>query len=149
MGRPSSEGDRRDGGNQGGDADCSDDAYYRDNYGGGGGGDGGDGGFARHVNDDNGYGDEKWVVVTDNVVFMLNHCGGDDNNDDVCLVWFSHAPFREVGSERESWRKREQLDLMHGRSRMAIDPRIPTMPGGACRLFTDQADIGCTKREAP
>ena len=36
-----------------------------------------------------------------------------------------------------------------GRSRMATDPSIPTMPGdGARRPFTDQADIACTKREA-
>ncbi|CAN0231465.1 unnamed protein product [Laminaria digitata] len=53
--------------------------------------------------------------------------------------------------------------FMHGRGRMTIDPRIPTMPGrstsgyrrpgrqrrdGARRVFTDQADIACTKREA-
>ena len=32
---------------------------------------------------------------------------------------------------------------------MTIDPRTPTMPGGARRVFTDQAGIVCTKREAP
>ena len=41
------------------------------------------------------------------------------------------------------------LDLMHGRSRMTIYPRIPTMPGRSTSgFFTDQADIDCTKREA-
>ena len=38
------------------------------------------------------------------------------------------------------------LDLVHGRSRMATDPPIPTMPGhGARRVFTDQAGIAFTK----
>ena len=31
--------------------------------------------------------------------------------------------------------------VMHSRSGMIIDRRIPTMQGGACRVFTDQADI--------
>ena len=35
--------------------------------------------------------------------------------------------------------------FVHGRSRMIIDPRIRTMPGR--RVFTNQADIACTKRE--
>ena len=42
---------------------------------------------------------------------------------------------------------------MHGRSRMNLDPRIPTtMPGDeARRVFTNQADIdiASTKREVP
>ena len=56
---------------------------------------------------------------------------------------------------------------MHGRSRMTIDPRIPDdeeearqegeeeedeeeeCRDGARRVFTDQAGIACTKREAP
>ena len=50
------------------------------------------------------------------------------------------------------------MSFMHGRSRMAVDPRIPTMPrrstsdfhlqcrDGARRVFTDQATIACTKR---
>ena len=46
-----------------------------------------------------------------------------------------------------SWRG--VLVTMHGRSRMAIDPRIPTMPGRSTRLFADRADIARTKREAP
>ena len=29
---------------------------------------------------------------------------------------------------------------------MTIDPRIPTMAGRSTSVFTDQADIGCTKR---
>ena len=42
------------------------------------------------------------------------------------------------------------LDIMHGCSRMTIDPRIPTMPGrGARRVFIDQADVACTRHEAP
>ena len=39
--------------------------------------------------------------------------------------------------------------VMHGRSRMTIDPRIPFCRDGARRVFTDQEDIVCTKREAP
>ena len=39
--------------------------------------------------------------------------------------------------------------IMHGRSRMTMDPRIPTMPGRSTSGFTDQADIASTKREAP
>ena len=39
---------------------------------------------------------------------------------------------------------------VHGCSRMTIDPRTPTMPGRrARRVFTDQAGIASTKREAP
>ena len=41
------------------------------------------------------------------------------------------------------------LDLMHGRSRMTVDPHIPAMPGRSMSVFTDQAGITCTKREAP
>ena len=37
---------------------------------------------------------------------------------------------------------------MHGRSRVTIDRRIPTMPGRSMSGFTDQADIACTQREA-
>ena len=33
---------------------------------------------------------------------------------------------------------------MHGRSRMTIDSRVPTTPGGGeRRAFTDPADIDC------
>ena len=39
--------------------------------------------------------------------------------------------------------------VMHGRSRMTVDPRIPTMPGQSTSGFTDQADIASNKREAP
>ena len=39
--------------------------------------------------------------------------------------------------------------FVRGRSRMAIDPRIPTVPGcGARRLFTDQAGISFTERKS-
>ena len=41
------------------------------------------------------------------------------------------------------------LDIMHGRSRMTIDPRVLTIRDGASRGFTDRIDIACTKREAP
>ena len=39
--------------------------------------------------------------------------------------------------------------LLHSRSRMPIDPRIPAMPDGAPWGFTDHADIGLTKRKMP
>ena len=40
--------------------------------------------------------------------------------------------------------------IMHGRSRMTIDPRIPAMPVSEhVGFITYQADIACTKREAP
>ena len=40
--------------------------------------------------------------------------------------------------------------LVHGRSRMTTGPRIPLLcRDGARRVFIDQADIACTKREAP
>ena len=39
--------------------------------------------------------------------------------------------------------------FMHGLSRMTIDPRIPYLPGRSMSGFIDQADIACTKREAP
>ena len=40
---------------------------------------------------------------------------------------------------------------MHGRIHKTIDPRTPPLRrrGGARRVFTDQADTECTKREAP
>ena len=38
---------------------------------------------------------------------------------------------------------------VHGRSRMAIDLRIPTMPGRSMSGCHNQADVACTKREAP
>ena len=39
--------------------------------------------------------------------------------------------------------------FVHNRSRMTIDPRIPTMPGRSTPGFTNQADIACAKREVP
>ena len=40
--------------------------------------------------------------------------------------------------------------FVHGRSRTGIDPCIPTIcREGARWVFTNQADITCTKREAP
>ena len=44
------------------------------------------------------------------------------------------------------------IHVMHGRSRMTIDPCIPTMFAGTEHVgfsHTDQADIACTKGEAP
>ena len=42
------------------------------------------------------------------------------------------------------------LIIMHGRSRMAIDPRLPTMPGRSTSGFhRPGADIACIKRNAP
>ena len=38
---------------------------------------------------------------------------------------------------------------MHDRSRMNINPRIPTMTGRSTSVFTDQADIASTKHEVP
>ena len=43
--------------------------------------------------------------------------------------------------------RRDVLDLTHGRSRMTIEPRIPSMRDGACQVSTDEADIASTKRE--
>ena len=38
---------------------------------------------------------------------------------------------------------------MHSRSVKTVDPRIPERPGRSTRrVFTGQADIACTKREA-
>ena len=47
--------------------------------------------------------------------------------------------------------KRDVLDLMHGHSRMTIDPRIPAMPerSSTSGFYRQKADVACTKREAP
>ena len=45
---------------------------------------------------------------------------------------------------------RHVLDLMHDRSRMTIDPRIPAMPGRKHVGFSStRQTFACTKREAP
>ena len=49
--------------------------------------------------------------------------------------------------------RRDVLDVMHGRGRMPIDPPShPYAAGtehvGLCGVFTDQAAIACTRREA-
>ena len=57
------------------------------------------------------------------------------------------APFiKGAGRERGG----DVLVIMHGRSRMALDPRIPTTPGRSARRVTpDQEDIACCiNREA-
>ena len=39
---------------------------------------------------------------------------------------------------------------MHGRIRMTIDPRIPTVRGWSTSgFFADEADVARTKRDAP
>ena len=38
---------------------------------------------------------------------------------------------------------------VHGRSRLTIDPRIPTMPGRKTAVFADQAYIAYIKRDVP
>ena len=45
--------------------------------------------------------------------------------------------------------RRGVLIVSHDRSRMTIDPCILQCRDGARRVFTDQADIACNKREAP
>ena len=40
------------------------------------------------------------------------------------------------------------LMIMHGRSRMTIDTRIPTTPGRSMPGFADQAGIASNNREA-
>ena len=40
------------------------------------------------------------------------------------------------------------IQFVDGRSRMTVAPRIPTMPGRSTSGF-NQADIDCTKGEAP
>ena len=41
----------------------------------------------------------------------------------------------------EGGREGRILDIMHGLGLFAIDPRIPTAPSGARRVFTDQAPV--------
>ena len=41
----------------------------------------------------------------------------------------------------------EVSQVVHGRSRMTIDPRFPTLPGRARWVFVDLGDIVCTKHE--
>ena len=68
--------------------------------------------------------------------------------------------FVHFGTERyarRTWRRvpatgvldrRDVLDFMHGRSRVAVDPRIPTMPGrGVSGFHRPGTDTSCTKRE--
>lgn len=38
---------------------------------------------------------------------------------------------------------------MHYSIRIAINSHIPTVPGGARRVFVNQADIACTKGDGP
>ena len=64
---------------------------------------------------------------------------------------------REVGTlnsrmnESEGMHRRGGVThaIMHSRSRMTVDPRIPTTPGRSTSGFTDEEDISCTKLEAP
>ena len=61
------------------------------------------------------------------------------------LNYLWHVPVEGEGG------RRDVLIIMQGRSRMTIDPRIPTTPGRIARGrgFTAQEDIVYTKREAP
>ena len=52
----------------------------------------------------------------------------------------------ESGEKKGGW---GVLIVMHGRSRMTIDPRILTTPGRSASGFLNKADIACTKLEAP
>ena len=45
--------------------------------------------------------------------------------------------------------RRGALIIMHSRGRMAMEPAPLLRRDGARRIFTDQADIACTEREAP
>ena len=39
--------------------------------------------------------------------------------------------------------------FMHRLSRMAIEPRIPSLPERSTQGFTDETGVACNKREAP
>ena len=51
----------------------------------------------------------------------------------------------------DSWRaarlagRRGYTNVIHGRSRMTIDHRIPTVPGWSSSSFTNPSDVSCTK----
>ena len=64
---------------------------------------------------------------------------------------FSHSPIplHTCTSTSVLQRGGGVLIIMHGRSRMTIEPRIPAMPGRSTSGFTYQTDVACTKREAP
>ena len=49
----------------------------------------------------------------------------------------SFLPLREGGAEGGV------LHIMHGRSRMTIDPRIPTKPGDEARRISTDQEGGC------
>ena len=46
-----------------------------------------------------------------------------------CKVLLTAITVGAGGGGRGALDRRDVLDIMHGRSRIAIDPRIPTMPG--------------------
>ena len=55
---------------------------------------------------------------------------------------------RPQNNAPSGWRGGGGAHVMHGRCRMAIDLRIPTMSGRSTSGL-HRADIACTKREAP
>ena len=60
-----------------------------------------------------------------------------------CLLILSPSCFAVCGNIYLSGRGGGITQLVHGRSRMTIDPRIPTMPGRSTRrVFTNQASGG-------
>ena len=60
------------------------------------------------------------------------------------------SPLPPPSPREPYYHKVECAHVMHGRTRITIDPRYPYNAGdGARRVFTDQADIACTKRKAP
>ena len=88
-------------------------------------------------------------LVRENVV-INNSCGHSQGRATPSKDWFSATDWNLGSHEEEIRDTGGVLIVMHGRSRRTIDPRIPTMPiTEHVELFTDQADIASTKREAP
>ena len=56
--------------------------------------------------------------------------------------YYHHHVACASGSPGQGGSNTQFSHVMHSRSLMPIDPRIPTMPGR--RVLTDQADIACT-----
>ena len=65
-----------------------------------------------------------------------------------CYAGTEHVGLSPTRPTRRGGEGGEGTHFMHGRSRMTIDPRIKRYDAGAGhihRVFTDQADIACTK----
>ena len=63
--------------------------------------------------------------------------------------YFGRVGWVGIGFDPSLVRGEGCIHVMHDRSRMTIDPRIPTCRDGVRGVCTDQADIACNKREAP